>query len=208
MIRWLTAAMLAVGAPLLALWLLCSEFFDPIWMTLPDTVIAVILTFGIPLSPRSRFSMLFVLSLGMGFVFIMNPRMTALFMPVLMNLALSLTFLLTLKPPEVPLITRLAQRVRNQRPLPLELQAYTQRLTECWGVLLILLALNGLYWALSSEVTLAMLFANTLNFFIMASFFVCELFYRRIRFRHLTPSSPIQVLRVMRRDGLNVTKHD
>ena len=49
-----------------------------------------------------------------------------------------------------------------------------------------------------------MLFANTINFFVMAAFFVFEQLYRVFRFRHLTQTSPLEVLKVVLRDGWKV----
>ncbi len=201
MIGWGKVMILAAGYPLVAYWLLRSEFVDVIWLTLPDALFGIILTLGIPLKGRPKVIFMTFLGLGMVMGVMMNPRLTAMLMPVLMNLALSVIFLLTLKPPEAPLITRIAQRARGTLAFPAELFVYTRTLTLYWGLLFMIFALNGLYWALSDDLRAVMLFANTLNFLVMAAFFVIEQLYRMLRFRHLTQTSPLKVLRMLLRDG-------
>ena len=200
----LTAMILALGCPLVAFWLLRSEFFDAIWLTLPDGIFGIILTLGIPLKSRPKSLLLSGLALALLVGLMMNPRLTAMLMPVLMNCALALIFLLTLKAPEAPLITRIAQRARSPLTFPAELFIYTKALTLYWGLLFILFALNGLYWALTDHIGWVMLFANTINFLVMAVFFVLEQVYRVFRFRHLTQTSPLKVLKVVLRDGWKV----
>ena len=200
----LTAMILALGCPLVAFWLLRSEFFDAIWLTLPDTIFGIILTLGIPLKSRPKYVLMSSLTLALLVGVTMNPRLTAMLMPVLMNSALALIFLLTLKAPESPLITRIAQRARSPLAFPAELFIYTRTLTLFWGLLFILFALNGLYWALTDDIGWVMLFANTINFFVMAAFFVFEQLYRVFRFRHLTQTSPLEVLKEVLRDGWKV----
>jgi uncharacterized membrane protein len=200
----LTAMILALGCPLVAFWLLRSEFFDAIWLTLPDAIFGIILTLGIPLKSRPKSLLLSGLALALVVGVMMNPRLTAMLMPVLMNSALALIFLLTIKAPEAPLITRIAQRARSPLAFPAELFIYTKALTLYWGLLFILFALNGLYWALTDQIAWVMLFANTINFFVMATFFVLEQVYRVFRFRHLTQTSPLEVLKVVLRDGWKV----
>jgi uncharacterized membrane protein len=195
---------LALGCPLVAFWLLRSVFFDAIWLTLPDAIFGIIMTLGIPLKSRPKSLLLSGLALALAVGVTMNPRLTAMLMPVLMNSALALIFLLTLKAPESPLITRIAQRARSPLTFPPELYIYTKALTLYWGLLFIAFALNGLYWALIDDIGWVMLFANTINFFVMAVFFVLEQAYRLFRFRHLTQTSPLEVLKVVLRDGWKV----
>ncbi len=122
--------------------------------------------------------------------------------PVLLNLFLAWLFGHTLARGSIPLIERLVLLLQPPGVAPEPgVIPYTRRLTQAWTVLFLLLAASSLVLAacatpggllesagLSAPFTVRhetwSLFANVLNYGIVAAFFVLEYVYRRRRFPH------------------------
>lgn len=128
-----------------------------------------------------------------------HAHLPLLLPPVLFNLALGLYFARSLESGSTPLIERIVRALNNgQVPHP-EVPAYARRLTVMWASLLIsLAAINAVLALLATPqgllhtfgfsptpaVPLAMwsLFANLLNYLIVAAVFLGEYAYRSRRF--------------------------
>jgi len=128
-----------------------------------------------------------------------HSHLPLLLPPVLFNAALGLYFARSLKAGRVPLIERIVRAMNEgQVPHP-DVPAYARRLTLLWAVLLLgLAAVNALLGLLATPqgllhtlgfapkpaVPLALwsMFANLLNYLIVAAVFLAEYAYRRRRF--------------------------
>jgi uncharacterized membrane protein len=102
----------------------------------------------------------------------------ALFLPpVVLPLALSASFGLTLLPGHTPLITAIALAVHGT--LPETLQRYTHRLTLFWSLLTATLSAAALGLAIAGPLWLWSLFTNLLSYLLIAAVFVGEYLLRR-----------------------------
>lgn len=121
--------------------------------------------------------------------------------PVLFNLAIGLYFARSLAPGRMPLIERIVRALNNGEVHHPEVPAYARAWTRAWAVILLALAaINaalallaepkgillglGMVPPLSVPLELWSLFANLLNYLIVAAVFVGEYAYRRRRFPH------------------------
>jgi uncharacterized membrane protein len=120
--------------------------------------------------------------------------------PVVISLGMAWTFGQTLKAGEVPLIERIVRLMHAQNEqIDQDIPPYARRLTILWTALFVTLGLvnlalalfatpNGVLLWLGVEPPIAVsrhvwsLFANLLNYVILAAFFVIEYIYRRYRF--------------------------
>lgn len=120
--------------------------------------------------------------------------------PVAINLMLCWLFGRTLAPGRVPLIARFA--MLEQGTLSDELAAYTRKLTWVWTLLFAGAALASVLLALSGNRDAWSLFTNLVNYLLVATLFLGEFAYRRVRFRNYRHQSPLQLLRNVRRTNL------
>jgi uncharacterized membrane protein len=120
--------------------------------------------------------------------------------PIAINLALCWLFGRTLVRGRVPLIARFA--LMEQGTLSPELTSYTRMLTWLWTLLFAAAALASALLALSGNRDAWSLFANFLNYVLVAVLFLGEFVYRRLRFRSYRHQSPLQLLRNVRRTNL------
>lgn len=120
--------------------------------------------------------------------------------PILINLALAWLFGRTLVRGRVPLIARFA--ILEQGTLSAELVTYTRTLTWLWTLLFIAAAAVSLALGLSGHRDAWSLFTNLLNYVLVASLFLGEFVYRRLRFRNYRHHSPLQLLRNVRGTNL------
>ncbi|SDE08760.1 hypothetical protein [Aquimonas voraii] len=121
--------------------------------------------------------------------------------PVLFNLAVGLYFARSLAPGRMPLIERIVRALNNGQVHHPEVPGYARAWTRAWAALLIGLALINALLALLAEpkgllvsvgvvppqtvpLELWSLFANLLNYLIVALVFVGEYVYRARRFPH------------------------
>ena len=107
--------------------------------------------------------------------------------PVLIPGVMLWVFLRTLRPGEVPLVTRLATRIRGS--LPDELQAYTRHVTQFWVGLLAILMLGSVLLAAFATPEIWSLMTNFVQYLILGAAFALEYAYRRWRFGHLEHES-------------------
>jgi uncharacterized membrane protein len=112
------------------------------------------------------------------------------------NAALAWLFQRTLGPDREPLITGFA-RIERAGQLPAVLAGYTRRLTVAWTLFFYALLAESvlLAWLASTETYL--LFANTLNYVLVAGFFLIEYIYRRIRYHQYPHASPLDFIRML-----------
>lgn len=106
----------------------------------------------------------------------------------------------TLVSGRVPLITRLARLARGE--LPPELLRYTRQVTLAWTLVFALLTLELLLLRLWATPTVWSLFANAINYLLIALFFVGEYAVRVVLFRHLEHPGFVSYLRTLNRPEL------
>jgi len=125
-----------------------------------------------------------------------DPRAVALAVgvPVLLNLVLCFLFARTLRAGSEPLVTRVARAERGGE-LPAELARYTRRLTAAWAAFFALMAATSAALALWGSFAAWSLFANVLNYVLVAVFFLAEYAYRRLRYRQFAHARPADVVR-------------
>ncbi|WP_423823903.1 hypothetical protein V5738_08040 [Salinisphaera sp. SPP-AMP-43] len=99
--------------------------------------------------------------------------------PILICLALAWLFGHTLRAGRTPLISRLATAIRG--PLPAPVARYTRAVTVFWFGVMLAMAGADLLLALFAPPALWSLFANGVNFLLMAGLFVLEWFWRQWR---------------------------
>lgn len=105
----------------------------------------------------------------------------ALFLPpVVAPLMLLALFAGSLRAPQIPLVTRLAQAARG--PLEPELLLYTRRLTQMWALILAAIAAVNAGLAWFAPLPVWSLFSNFLNYLLVALVLCVEFLYRRWRF--------------------------
>lgn len=121
--------------------------------------------------------------------------------PVLFNLAVGLYFARSLAPGRMPLIERIVRALNNGEVHDPEVPAYARAWTRAWAVILLALAALNAALALLAEpkglllglgftpplsvpLELWSLFANLLNYLIVAVVFIGEYVYRSRRFPH------------------------
>ena len=114
--------------------------------------------------------------------------------PIAFNLALCAVFARTLRAGSDPLVSRFARSERGG-VLPPDLASYTRNLTLAWAGLFAVLAAISLALVLAGSLALWSLFANILNYVLIAMFFAVEYLYRRIRYRHHAHIAPWKQIR-------------
>ena len=148
---------------------------------------------------------LFVLAAGAALLALLHAsghaHLPLMLPPVLFNLAVGLYFARSLAPGRMPLIERIVRALNEGQVHDPEVPAYARAWTRAWaGILLTLAAINavlallaepkglllsfGLAPPVSVPLELWSLFANLLNYLIVAVVFVGEYLYRSRRFPH------------------------
>lgn len=107
--------------------------------------------------------------------------------PIFIPLSVLWLFARSLRPDSMPVVTRVATKIRG--PLPDELTRYTRQVTQLWVGFLSLMALGSLLLAIFASAELWSLMTNIVQYLLMAAMFVFEYAYRRWRFRHLEHES-------------------
>ena len=120
--------------------------------------------------------------------------------PIALNLGLCWIFGRSLARGRVPLIARFA--LMEQGALTDELARYTRVLTWMWTALFAAAALASLLLALSGKRDAWSLFTNFINYLLVATLFLGEFAYRRLRFRNYRHQSPLQLVRNVRQTKL------
>lgn len=101
--------------------------------------------------------------------------------PIAINLMLLALFVRSLRGPGPALVTRIAQFSRT-RPLPREIVVYTRHVTWTWCALFAVMALANLLLAVLAPLEIWSLFANFINYLIVAMLFAGEYAVRRVKF--------------------------
>lgn len=191
--------MLAIGFSFAAALVLKAGPLPAAWLAVPDA--AITLALGLALFPVVDRRLMLGVVAAAGLTLIVWPAASARLYPVLLNLLVAHGFGRSLAPGAIPLITRIALIARRERELVPELDRYTRRSTQAWTLLFLILGLNSLVLALFASVEVVMWFANVINFWLIAAFFMLEAGYRRLRYgHHWHPSLP-QVLAALARHG-------
>lgn len=107
--------------------------------------------------------------------------------PVLLPSLVLWVFARSLRRGEMPLVTRIATQIRGSLPAPLI--PYTRKVTQCWVLLLAILALSSACLAVFATPELWSLMTNIVQYLVLASAFLGEYLYRRLRFRDLEHES-------------------
>lgn len=121
-----------------------------------------------------------------------------LFAPsVIINGALAIFFGASLRPGRQPVIDVFA-RLEQGDVLQLDLASHARSVTWTWTVLLAAIAVLAFALAIWASLVTWSLFANVVNYALIAALFIGEYLYRRVRFRHYRHASPATMLRNVR----------
>jgi uncharacterized membrane protein len=124
-------------------------------------------------------------------------RLLPLAAQLLVCLAIAWLFGRTLRPPAVPLVTRLARAVHGTLPPPIE--AYTRHVTVAWtGFMLLLSAASVLLFACAPFATWSWL-ANVLLLPLVVLMFLGEYAYRTLRYPWFTHATLLQSVAAFQR---------
>ncbi|MES1196708.1 MAG: hypothetical protein ABUL58_07175, partial [Steroidobacter sp.] len=117
--------------------------------------------------------------------------------PIFIPISVLILFARSLRSGQIPVVTRVALQIRGT--LPPELESYTRRVTQCWVVLLIGMAVSSLLLALCATPELWSLMTNVIQYLVLAAIFLFEYLFRRWYFRHLNHESfPAMVMALFR----------
>jgi len=122
------------------------------------------------------------------------------FPPVVINLALAAWFGMSLASGEEPVISWFARLVRGAE-LPQDLARYTRNSTVRWTVFFAGMAGVAAALALLATQQTWSLFANGINYLLVAVLFVGEYVYRRLRYRHHKHAHLAEVISTIIRAG-------
>ena len=157
-------------------------------------LLILLICIGASLPGRARWLLAVPVAL-LAILYFVEPRQLLFVPPVLINLLGGALFAASLRRGREPVISRIARLERGE--LSNELAAYTRRLTWIWTFFFALMALLCVLLALSAPLPVWSLFANFINYLLVALLFFGEFVYRRIRYRHYRHASPFQVIRRM-----------
>ena len=118
--------------------------------------------------------------------------------PIAVNLVLCVLFGGTLAAGREPIIARFA-RLERGADLPGDLARYTRTLTVLWTAFFAAMAAVSACLAAWGSTFAWSLFTNVLNYVLVVLLFVGEYVYRRLRFRHYSHLSPMEVMRRLHR---------
>lgn len=116
--------------------------------------------------------------------------------PVAINLAVAMFFGRTLLPGQTDLITRIALHVRADRSA--RVLRYTRRVSWSWMWFCLGMALLSAVLAVDAPLEIWSLFANFLNYLLLAVFFLAEVLLRRVVLRDEPGAGLRDTLRAMR----------
>ncbi|MBC7802422.1 MAG: hypothetical protein H7Y16_00985 [Candidatus Parcubacteria bacterium] len=125
------------------------------------------------------------------------PQVLLFVPPVLINGALAAFFGSSLRAGREPVISAFA-RLEQGENLPPELARHARAVTWLWTLLLGAIAVVALALALWSPLETWSLFANVVNYALIAALFVGEYLYRRVRFRKYSHATLAGLLRNVR----------
>lgn len=137
---------------------------------------------------------------SLAWLMLTAPMLLLFSPPVAINAALALVFGASLRPQHEPVISIFARF--EQGKLPPDLVRYTRQLTWIWTTLFTAMAAITLILALAGAIKTWSLFANIVNYALVALLFVGEFLYRRWRFRHYHHATLAELARNVRSAGL------
>lgn len=140
------------------------------------------------------------LAMGLSWLVTQAPEIVLYAPPVLINLALAVTFGRSLRAGRVPIITRFAELERTT--LTADLTLYTRRLTCAWAAFFTAMATLSLALAAFASPDTWSAFSNIVNYVLVGIFFVGEYCYRRRRFRQYRHATLLELVRNVRRAGI------
>lgn len=129
-------------------------------------------------------------------LFLLRPAYLVYLPCMFINGALAWLFQRTLAAGREPLISRFARLERGGH-LPAVLAGYTRRLTVLWTLFFYALLAESVLLAGLASTETYLLFANTLNYLLVAGFFLIEYVYRRIRYHQFPHASPLDFIRML-----------
>lgn len=136
----------------------------------------------------------------LGAVLVLAP-LILLFAPVvLINGALAAVFAASLRPGREPVIAVFARL--EQGKLQPDLAQHARLVTWLWTLLLATIAFTALALTALASKEIWSLFTNVISYALIATLFVGEYLYRRLRFRHYRHASLPEVMRNVRRANL------
>jgi uncharacterized membrane protein len=121
--------------------------------------------------------------------------------PVIIAFCLAWVFGRTLMPDRTAIINRIGARMRGELPAPVARYGY--RLTVVWTLFFVLMGLECLLLGLFAPPLVWSLFANFINYLLIALLFVVEYPIRRLVLRDLEHTPFIDSLRGSLRLDLN-----
>jgi uncharacterized membrane protein len=114
--------------------------------------------------------------------------------PVIVNAALAVFFGASLRTGREPVISVFA-RLEQGGVLPPDLACHARSVTWIWTLLLAALATLATVLAIWASLETWSLFANVVNYALIAALFIGEYLYRRVRFRHYRHATLAALLR-------------
>ena len=125
------------------------------------------------------------------------PQLLLFAPPVVINVALAAFFGASLRGGREPLINLFARHEQGGH-LPPDLERHARRVTWLWTLMLAAMAALALALAIFAPIELWSLFANVGIYLLIASLFIGEYLYRRLRFPHYRHASLAGLLRNVR----------
>lgn len=125
---------------------------------------------------------------------ILAPATVLYVPPLAVYLGLGVYFGASLRRGREPVVSRFA-RVEHGAELPPDLVRYTRTLTSLWVVFFGVMACVSLGLALWGGMEAWSVFTNLVDYVLVATFFVGEYLYRRMRFRHYRHVGFVEFLR-------------
>ena len=125
------------------------------------------------------------------------PQILLFAPPVIINAALAVFFGASLRIGREPVISVFA-RFEQGEVLPPDLARHARSVTWIWTLLLAALATLAMALAIWAPLETWSLFANVVNYALIAALLIGEYLYRRVRFRHYRHASLAALLRNVR----------
>ena len=104
------------------------------------------------------------------------------FPPIFISLFFLILFAKTLLPGHEPLITQLARVIYSDTSV--EVKAYTRRVTIIWSLFFFAMLIETIVLSLFADIKIWSLFCNILNYIFIATLFLSEYVYRKLKFKN------------------------
>ena len=130
----------------------------------------------------------------LGAAVIYAPQILLFAPPVIINAVLAVFFGTSLRPGREPVISVFA-RLEQGGVLPPDLACHARSVTWIWTLLLAAIATLAMVLAIWASLETWSMFANVVDYALIAALFIGEYIYRRVRFRHYRHASLAALLR-------------